>query len=61
MYVNGYHLCSYHFTESAYANLAKTRLLWTAVPTFEEEVGSPIDEGPSRAEATDTSAQDHPG
>lgn len=42
---NGYRLCSDHFAESAFANPAKTRLLWTAVPTVAVEVGSPIDEG----------------
>lgn len=57
---NGYRLCSDHFAENAYADPAKTRLLWTAVPTAAVEVGSPIDEGPSRAEATAGSAQDHP-
>ncbi|XP_049516135.1 uncharacterized protein LOC125942111 [Dermacentor silvarum] len=60
---NGYRLCSDHFAENAYADPAKTRLLWTAVPTAAVEVGSPIDEGPSRAEATEAtagSAQDHP-
>lgn len=42
---NGYRLCSDHFAENAYADPAKTRLLWTAVPTAAVEVGSPIDEG----------------
>ncbi|XP_049271422.1 uncharacterized protein LOC125758372 [Rhipicephalus sanguineus] len=57
---NGYRLCSDHFAESAFANPAKTRLLWTAVPTVAVEVGSPIDEGPSLAEATAAAAQEHP-
>ncbi|KAH7950828.1 hypothetical protein HPB52_002109 [Rhipicephalus sanguineus] len=58
---NGYHLCSYYFTECAYADLARTRQLLTAVPAVAVEVVSLIDEGPSRAQVTADSAQDHPG
>ncbi|KAH7983977.1 hypothetical protein HPB52_015947 [Rhipicephalus sanguineus] len=42
---NGYHLCSYYFTECAYADLARTRQLLTAVPAIAVEVVSLIDEG----------------
>ena len=42
---NGYHLCSYYFTECAYADLARTRQLLTAVPAVAVEVVSLIDEG----------------
>ncbi|KAH7961458.1 hypothetical protein HPB52_009235 [Rhipicephalus sanguineus] len=41
---NGYHLCSYYFTECAYADLARTRQLLTAVPAFAVEEVSLIDE-----------------
>uniref|UniRef100_A0A224YAD5 52 kD repressor of inhibitor of protein kinase n=1 Tax=Rhipicephalus zambeziensis TaxID=60191 RepID=A0A224YAD5_9ACAR len=58
---NGCRLCSEHFAESAFANPAKRRLLWTAVPTVAVEVKSPIDEGTSLAEATAAAAQYHPG